>query len=153
MYVQNEAVHITADGRKLLVTHGDDFDGVVQYAKWLTYLCDCVYDGLLSFNHFLNVARCKLGYPYWSLSAYLKHKVKNAANFISNFEQALADEAKRRNLDGIVCGHIHHAKIRHIDGILYCNDGDWVESCTALVEDWDGHLSIIYWTEQEEKNN
>ncbi len=148
IYVQKEAVHITADGRKLLVTHGDDFDGVVQYAKWLTYLGDWVYDRLLSFNHFLNVARCKLGYPYWSLSSYLKHKVKNAVNFISDFEQALAHEAKRRNLDGVVCGHIHHAKIRNIDGILYCNDGDWVENCTALVEDWDGNLSIIYWTEQ-----
>jgi UDP-2,3-diacylglucosamine pyrophosphatase LpxH len=147
--VQSEVVHKTADGRKLLVIHGDEFDGVVQYAKWLAYLGDWAYDKLLALNHIFNVARRKLGYPYWSLSAYVKHRVKNAVNFISNFEHALANEAKRRNLDGVVCGHIHHAEIRDIEGILYCNDGDWVESCTALVEHWDGKLSIIRWTEEE----
>jgi UDP-2,3-diacylglucosamine pyrophosphatase LpxH len=88
-----------------------------------------------------------VGYPYWSLSAYLKHKTKSAVNFISAFEETLAKEAKKRQLDGIICGHIHHAEIREIDGILYCNDGDWVESCTALVEAWDGSLHIVQWTE------
>jgi UDP-2,3-diacylglucosamine pyrophosphatase LpxH len=140
-----EAVHTTADGRKLLILHGDELDGVVKYAKWLAILGDWAYNVMLSVNHVFNIVRRKMGYPYWSLSAYLKHKVKNAVNFISSFETSLADQARKRNLDGIVCGHIHKAEIRDIDGILYCNDGDWVESCTALVEDWAGQLSIVHW--------
>lgn len=140
-----EAIHTTADGRKLLILHGDELDGVVKYAKWLAILGDWAYNVMLSVNHVFNIVRRKMGYPYWSLSAYLKHKVKNAVNFISSFESSLADQARKRNLDGIVCGHIHKAEIRDIDGILYCNDGDWVESCTALVEDWAGQLSIVHW--------
>ena len=131
--------------KKLLVIHGDEFDVVVKYAKWLAVLGDSAYEFALKLNNYLNWIRHKMGYSYWSLSAYLKYKVKNAVQFIADFETALADVAKKRNVDGVVCGHIHHPEIRDIDGILYCNDGDWVESCSALVEHLDGKLEIIYW--------
>ena len=147
IHIVKEAEHTTADGRRFLVIHGDEYDSVMQCARWLAILGDWAYGMVLSFNHFYNIARRKLGYPYWSLSAYLKHKVKNAVNFISAFETVLAEEAKKRGFDGVICGHIHKAEIRDVDGILYCNDGDWVESCTALAEDWDGQLSIIHWSD------
>ena len=135
-------MHVTADGRKLLVLHGDAFDGVVRYARWLALLGDGAYTLVLQLNHYFNVIRRRFGYPYWSLSAYLKSRVKNAVEFVSNFADAIADEAQKRDVDGVVCGHIHHAEIRSIGGVLYCNDGDWVESCTALVEHVDGRLEI-----------
>jgi UDP-2,3-diacylglucosamine pyrophosphatase LpxH len=141
--VEREAIHRTAGGRQLLVLHGDDFDGVVTYARWLAFLGDWAYNAALTANHWFNLMRRGLGLPYWSLSAYLKHKVKNAVEFVSRFEEAVAAEARRRNVDGVVCGHIHHAEMRNIGGVLYCNDGDWVESCTALVEHMDGRLEII----------
>lgn len=145
-----EAIHVTVDGRRLLVLHGDSFDGVVKYAKWLAYLGDWAYNAALSLNHYFNLVRRSLGYSYWSLSQYLKQKVKNAVEFISRFEDALAEEARRRGLDGIVCGHIHKAEMREIGGVLYCNDGDWVESCTALVEHFDGRLEIIDWADRRQ---
>ncbi len=145
--VRNEAVHTTADDRKFLVLHGDDFDGIVRYAKWLAILGDWAYGIALWLNHWFNAARRKLGYPYWSLSAFLKRKVKNAVEYISNFEAAVAQEARAREVDGVICGHIHHPEIREIDGVLYCNDGDWVESCSALVEHHDGSLEIVHWAE------
>ncbi|MCS6811739.1 MAG: UDP-2,3-diacylglucosamine diphosphatase [Tepidimonas sp.] len=140
-----EAVHVTADGRRLWVTHGDLYDGVVQYARWLAYLGDTLYEWALRLNRHLNSLRARLGLPYWSLSQYLKHRVKSAVNFITRFEQALAHEARRRGLDGVVCGHIHRPEIRVIDGVLYCNDGDWVESLSALVEHRDGRLELVHW--------
>ncbi len=143
--VAEELVHVTADGRRLLVVHGDRFDGVVQHAKWLAFVGDALYTAALALNHWFNRARSRLGLRYWSLSQYLKQKVKNAVSFISDFEQAVAREARRRGLDGVVCGHIHKAEIREIDGVLYCNDGDWVESLTALAEAHDGTLSLITW--------
>jgi UDP-2,3-diacylglucosamine pyrophosphatase LpxH len=142
-----EAIHVTADGRRLLVLHGDAFDGVVRYARWLALLGDRAYDWALRLNTVFNLIRRRLGYPYWSLSAYLKFKVKNAVKFVSDFAEAIVAEAERRGVDGIVCGHIHQAEIRDIGGVLYCNDGDWVESCTALVEHFDGRLEIIRWME------
>jgi UDP-2,3-diacylglucosamine pyrophosphatase LpxH len=142
-----EAIHETLNGRKLLILHGDQFDGVMHYARWLAHLGDWAYTISLSLNRMFNAMRRRFGYRYWSLSAYLKHKVKNAVNFISAYEQTIAEEARQRGVDGVVCGHIHHAEIRDIDGILYCNDGDWVESCTALVEDWHGQLSIVHWSD------
>ncbi|MFN4312309.1 MAG: UDP-2,3-diacylglucosamine diphosphatase [Ferrovibrio sp.] len=148
--VQMEAIHETADGRRFLVTHGDHFDGIVTCAKWLALLGDAAYGFALGLNTWFNHLRRRMGLPYWSLSAYLKHKVKNAVEFISDYEQAIAEEARRRHVDGVVCGHIHHAEIREIDGILYCNDGDWVESCTALVEHADGRLEILRWAELRE---
>ncbi|KZE33457.1 UDP-2,3-diacylglucosamine pyrophosphatase LpxH [Crenobacter luteus] len=146
--IRAEAEHRTADGRRLLVTHGDAFDGVIQYAKWLAYLGDSLYTAILELNRGFNWCRMKLGLPYWSLSQYLKHKVKNAANFIGQFEAVLADEARRRGFDGVVCGHIHKAEIRDVDGVLYANCGDWVESLTALAEHADGRLEILAWTAQ-----
>lgn len=143
--VMAEAIHETADGRKMLVTHGDEFDAIVCYAKWLAKLGDGIYLFLLVLNQFLNRARRKLGFPYWSLSAYLKYKVKNAVKFIAAYEEAVAGMVRRRGLDGIVCGHIHHPETRLIGDVLYCNDGDWVESCSALVEHFDGRLEILYW--------
>jgi UDP-2,3-diacylglucosamine pyrophosphatase LpxH len=146
--VVEEAIHVTADGRRLLVIHGDVFDAVVKHARWLALLGDSAYTAALWLNHHFNVARRRLGYPYWSLSAYLKGRVKNAVQYIGAFANAVADEARRRGLDGVVCGHIHQAEIRDIDGVLYCNDGDWVESCTALVEHVDGRLEIVRWIER-----
>jgi UDP-2,3-diacylglucosamine pyrophosphatase LpxH len=143
--VVDEAVHLTADGRRLLIIHGDAYDGVVKYARWLALLGDWAYNLMIWLNTHFNRLRRRLGYPYWSLSAYLKGKVKNAVVYVGNFADAVADEARRRGLDGVVCGHIHHAEIRQLGDILYCNDGDWVESCTALVEHWDGKLEIIDW--------
>jgi UDP-2,3-diacylglucosamine pyrophosphatase LpxH len=126
--------------------HGDLFDGVIQHAKWLAYLGDTLYTLILVLNRWFNRIRSRLGFQYWSLSQYLKHQVKNAVNFISSFERVMTDEARRRGCDGVVCGHIHKAEIRDIDGVLYCNDGDWVESLSALVETLDGELKAIYWT-------
>ena len=140
-----EAVHTTADGRRLLVTHGDAFDGVVLYARWLALLGDKAYSLLLRANILVNFARRRMGLPYWSLSACLKRRVKNAVQFVCNFEQALAREAHSRGFDGVVCGHIHWAEIRTIGEIAYFNDGDWVESCTALVEDHAGAMAIVEW--------
>ena len=144
-----EATHVTADGRRLLITHGDLFDGVILQAKWLAYLGDSLYTFVLALNHWFNRIRGRLGFPYRSLSQYLKHKVKNAVSFITSFENALVLEARRRAFDGVVCGHIHKAEIRMIDGILYCNDGDWVESLTALVESPTGQLEILHWTSSD----
>ena len=140
-----EAVHETADGRKLLVIHGDEFDSVVRYAKFLAILGDGAYTLALVINRYFNMIRLRFGRPYWSLSAWLKRQVKEAVKAIDRFETALADEARTRGLDGVVCGHIHHAEMRMVNGVLYCNDGDWVESCTALVEHQDGRLELIDW--------
>lgn len=143
--VREDAIHTLANGQRLWITHGDLFDGVMQHARWLAYVGDSAYSLILYINRWFNAIRVKLGFPYWSLSQYLKHQVKNAVNFISAFEHVMTEEARRRNCDGVVCGHIHKAEIRDIDGILYCNDGDWVESLTALAEDFDGNLQIIHW--------
>ena len=145
LVVARDAIHQTADGRRFLVMHGDEFDGVVQHAPWLAFLGDWAYRTVLMLNTVLNRARRRLGFGYWSLSAALKVKVKNALQFIENFETAVADEARRRGVDGVICGHIHKAEMRDIDGVAYINDGDWVESCTALVEHFDGRLEILHW--------
>jgi UDP-2,3-diacylglucosamine pyrophosphatase LpxH len=143
--VVEEAIHTTATGLRLWVTHGDLFDGVMQHARWLAHLGSWMYEWLLVLNRWMNAARLRLGLPYWSMSQYLKHQVKNAVSFISQFEQVMTQEARRRGCDGVVCGHIHKAEIRTIDGTLYCNDGDWVESMTALVETFEGELKLIHW--------
>lgn len=144
-----EAVHTTADGRRLLITHGDAFDVVVLYHRWLAFLGDQAYTLLLHLNVVLNRARKRLGLPYWSLSSYLKKRVKNAVSFIGEFEEAVARAAAERGVDGVVCGHIHSAEIRQIGAITYYNDGDWVESCTALVEARNGDLSILHWADEQ----
>lgn len=145
--IRDELVHKTADGRKMLVLHGDRFDGVIACAKWLAYVGDSLYTLILKFNQYYNSWRARVGLPYWSLSQYLKLKVKNAVSYITSFEQALAAEARKKGLDGVICGHIHKPEIRDIDGILYCNDGDWVESLSALVEEPSGQLRLVDWHE------
>ncbi len=146
--VARDIVHQTADGRRFLVMHGDEFDGVVQYAPWLAFVGDWAYRTVLMLNTVLNRVRRRLGFGYWSLSAFLKVKVKNALQFIEDFEGAVAAEARRRGVDGVICGHIHKAEMRDIDGVTYINDGDWVESCTALVEHFDGRMEILHWAKQ-----
>ncbi|MFN4116653.1 MAG: UDP-2,3-diacylglucosamine diphosphatase, partial [Inhella sp.] len=148
--VHDEFIHQLADGRRLWVVHGDRFDGVIQVAKWLAHLGDWAYMRALALNHWLNSARARMGLPYWSLSRYLKLKVKRALAYVDDFERAVAREARARGLDGVVCGHIHHAELRDIDGILYANDGDWVESLTALAEHADGRLEILDWSQRRE---
>jgi UDP-2,3-diacylglucosamine pyrophosphatase LpxH len=147
--VREDTVHTTADGRKLWVTHGDYFDGVIQCAKWLAFLGDNLYEFTLKLNRYLNGLRARLGLPYWSLSAYLKQKVKTALNYVTDFEVAVAHAARSLGHDGVVCGHIHRAEMRDINGILYCNDGDWVESRSALVEHLDGRLELVYWNNEQ----
>ena len=147
--VLNQAVHKTADGRRFLVTHGDQYDAVIQCAKWLAKLGSWAYDLSVIVNTWLNFLRRELGYPYWSFSAYLKGRVKNALEFIDGFRLAVTQEARRKGLDGVICGHIHHPEQVMIDGILYINDGDWVESCTALVEHFDGRLELVRWAHKK----
>jgi len=143
--VMREAIHETADGKRLLVIHGDQFDGVINFAKWLAHLGSWAYDKALAFNEMLHAVRRAIGLPYWSLSNWLKHAVKDAVEYVCRFEEVVAHAAEARGLDGVVCGHIHQAQIRTIGNVLYLNDGDWVESCTALVEDACGHLEIVHW--------
>jgi UDP-2,3-diacylglucosamine pyrophosphatase LpxH len=145
--VRNRATHRTADGRRLLVIHGDEFDVVVRHARWLAFLGDWAYATALFLNTYVNMVRRKLGFSYWSLSAWAKLKVKNAVNFIGAFEEALAREAREAGVDGVVCGHIHFAAMHGDFGIAYYNCGDWVESCTALVEHPDGRFEIIRWAD------
>jgi UDP-2,3-diacylglucosamine pyrophosphatase LpxH len=148
--IRREAIHATADGRRFLVLHGDEFDSIVRASPLLESLGSRAYAAALRLNRYVNAVRQLFGYPYWSVSAFLKHKVKNAVTYIANFERALAVEARERGVDGVICGHIHRAEITDIDGITYCNDGDWVESCTTLVEDFQGRLSLLRWTETVE---
>ncbi|MGA7385881.1 MAG: UDP-2,3-diacylglucosamine diphosphatase [Methylocella sp.] len=143
--VADHAYHVTADKKRLLIVHGDQFDIVVQNARWLAVLGDKAYDLALWLNLWFSKIRRRLGFPYWSLSAWAKFKVKNAVNFIGDYEAALAEAARRHHADGVVCGHIHHAAIRDICGITYVNTGDFVESCTAVAEHDDGRLEILRW--------
>ncbi len=145
--IRRDAIHEAADGKRYLILHGDEFDVVVRYARWLAFLGDRSYDAALALNVPLNSMRRMLGLGHWSLSAFLKHKVKSAVNYIGEFEEALAGEARRRDTQGLICGHIHHANTRMIDGIHYMNCGDWVESCTAIGERFDGQFEIIRWKE------
>jgi UDP-2,3-diacylglucosamine pyrophosphatase LpxH len=135
----------TADGRRFLVMHGDEFDVVVRHSKWLALLGDWAYDLALFVNTHFNRVRRRFGFAYWSFSAWAKLKVKNAVNFIGSFEQALADEARRRGADGVICGHIHHPIIRDVNGVTYVNTGDFVESCSYVVEHYDGRLEVMRW--------
>ena len=143
-----KAVHTTADGRKLLVLHGDEFDTIMLSHRWLAFVGDWAYATLMRTNYAVNKVRQAMGKPYWSLSKAAKQKVKNAVEFISRFEHAVAHEAAARGVDGVVCGHIHHAEFRHLSGVDYYNDGDWVEGCTALVEHFDGRLELLHWVDE-----
>mgnify|MGYP001209409096 CR=1 FL=1 len=143
--IRGDAEHVTARGVRLLVTHGDRFDAVVTCARWLALLGDRLYTVILELNQHFNALRARMGLPYWSLSQFLKLRVKNAVQYITAFEDALAREARARGFDGVVCGHIHHAEMRDVGGVLYTNCGDWVESLTALVEHHDGTLAVLRW--------
>ncbi len=147
--VMQEAIHETADGRKLLVLHGDEFDGVIQQARWISVLGSRIYSVLLRINRGLNRGRRLFGMSYWSLSAYLKHTTKRAVQAIANFENAMVEVAKEKQADGVICGHIHHAEIREIKSILYANSGDWMESCTGLVEHFDGRIELVHWVKMD----
>jgi UDP-2,3-diacylglucosamine pyrophosphatase LpxH len=146
--IRRTAIHETADGKRLLVLHGDEFDAVMLSQRWLAHIGDAAYTLTMSLNRWLNIARRWVGLPYWSLSNYAKQRVKNAVAFISKFEEIVAHEAGARGVDGVVAGHIHAAEMRHIQGVEYYNDGDWVESCTALVEHHDGRMEILHWADE-----
>ncbi|MXP40161.1 UDP-2,3-diacylglucosamine diphosphatase [Altererythrobacter soli] len=146
--IERAAIHTTADGRRLLVMHGDEFDAVMLAHRWLAVVGDAAYTVLMGLNRWVNVVRRRFGLPYYSLSKMAKHKVKNAVAFISAFEEVVAKAAAGRGVDGVVCGHIHTAEIRELQGIEYYNDGDWVEGCTALVEHFDGRMEILHWPEE-----
>jgi UDP-2,3-diacylglucosamine pyrophosphatase LpxH len=146
--IHNQIEHIGADGKHYLVTHGDLFDGITRLAPWLSFLGDKLYDFVLDLNSRFNWIRHRMGFGYWSLSKYLKHKVKKAADFMFQFELNLVRYCRKRGYDGVICGHIHHAEIKDIDGIIYMNDGDWVESMTALVENYNGSWAIVTWTKE-----
>lgn len=143
--VRLDALHTTADGRHLLVLHGDAFDGVVRLAPWLSHVGSWAYVAVLKLNRPVNRMRRALGLPDWSLSAYLKRKAKRAVQYIGDFGTAVADEAARHGVDGVVCGHIHAAEIRTFGDVAYYNCGDWVESCTALAERFDGRMELLRW--------
>ena len=143
--IHRDILHTTGRGRRYVVMHGDEFDVVVRSAKWLAFLGDRGYEFALWLNRPLNWVRRHLGLGYWSLSAYLKYRVKKAVAFIGAFEEAVATEARRRAVDGIICGHVHSAASRTIDGLYYGNGGDWVGSATALVEHVDGRLELVCW--------
>jgi len=148
--VVGDAIHEMADGRRFLVIHGDQFDSVVARAPWLGHLGTHANAASQLVNQWFNFVRLKLGYPYWSLSGYLKHKVKHRGQFIANYENALVEEARRRGVDGVVCGHIHYPQHKELEGILYYNDGDWVDNCTALVEHESGELELLRWLDTTE---
>jgi UDP-2,3-diacylglucosamine pyrophosphatase LpxH len=148
--VVKDTVHLGADGRRYLVVHGDLFDLVIKHARWLALLGDKAYDFAIFANTLFNKARRLLGLPYWSLSQWAKLKVKNAVNFIGSFERTLAAEASRHDCAGVICGHIHHAIITTHHGVRYLNCGDWVESCTAIVEHFDGEFELVRWIDRSQ---
>jgi len=148
--IVNQTEHLGIDGKRYLVTHGDLFDGITRLAPWLSFLGDKLYDIVLDLNSKFNWLRHRMGFGYWSLSKFLKHKVKKAADFMFQFEKNLAAYCKKRGFDGVICGHIHHAEIKDMDGVIYMNDGDWVESMTALVENYNGSWEIVTWTKEHD---
>jgi UDP-2,3-diacylglucosamine pyrophosphatase LpxH len=146
--IKRQAVHETADGRRLLVMHGDEFDAIMLSHRWLAHLGDAAYNLAMYLNRVVNSYRRWRGLPYWSLSKHAKHRVKKSVEFISRFEEIVADAARGRGVQGVVAGHIHTAEIREIDGVEYFNDGDWVEGCTALVEHHDGRMELLHWADE-----
>jgi UDP-2,3-diacylglucosamine pyrophosphatase LpxH len=146
--IRRKAIHETADGRRLLVLHGDEFDVITLAHRWLAHLGDAAYGLLMRLNVVVNAVRRRLDLPYWSLSKHAKAKVKNAVEFISHYEEVVAHAAGSRGVDGVVCGHIHTAEMRSIGGVAYYNDGDWVEGCTALVEHDDGRMELLHWADE-----
>lgn len=146
--IRRKAIHETADGRRLLVLHGDEFDAITLTHKWLAHVGDAAYNFMMALNRWVNAYRRFFNMPYWSLSKHAKAKVKNAVEFICNYEEVVAQAAGARGVDGVVCGHIHTAEFRDIGGVEYYNDGDWVEGCTALVEHYDGRMELLHWADE-----
>ncbi|MBH5321377.1 UDP-2,3-diacylglucosamine diphosphatase [Aurantiacibacter sediminis] len=151
--IQRAAFHDTADGRRLMVLHGDEFDAVMLSHRWLAFVGDALYHLSMRANYWVNVVRRRLDLPYWSLSKMAKHKVKNAVEFIGKYEEVVARAAAERGVDGVVCGHIHTAEHRMFGDTEYWNDGDWVEGCNALVEHFDGRMEILHWPEEVAKRD
>ncbi len=151
VHIERETIHTLATGERLLVLHGDEFDTVVQCSPWAAHFGALLYAWLIELNHVVNWCRRRLGFPYWSLAAFLKHKVKNAVQYIGNYEAAVVHAARQRGVDGVVCGHIHRAEFTELRGLKYLNCGDWVESCTALTEAKDGTLDLVYWLQARER--
>jgi UDP-2,3-diacylglucosamine pyrophosphatase LpxH len=143
--IVDRACHETADGRRFLVLHGDEFDTVILYRPWLSHLASWAYNHLILLNRMVNAVRRRFGKPYWSLSGAIKRKVKQAVKYLTNFEDLMTTEANRQKVDGVICGHVHQPALRTIKGVTYCNTGDWIENCTALAEKEDGSLEIIWW--------
>ncbi|HVP12724.1 MAG TPA: UDP-2,3-diacylglucosamine diphosphatase [Phycisphaerae bacterium] len=146
--IELRTIHRTADGRRFLVTHGDEFDAAVHTHPWMAHLGDWTYQQLIVVNRLVNWVRRAMGLPYWSLSGAIKRKVKQAVKYLNNFETLLCEEARRQKVDGVICGHVHAAALRDLGGVLYCNTGDWIETCTALVEHMNGRLELIWWHEE-----
>jgi len=151
--VVNQCEYLDLNNRRWLVTHGDMFDGITRLAPWLAWLGDSAYDFVLGLNTNFNQLRHRLGFGYWSLSQWLKSRVKRAVDFVFKFEQTITKYAEKRKFFGVICGHIHQAEIKTVDGIGYMNSGDWVESCTALVETLEGEWQIITWRPKDAENN
>jgi len=151
--IRTHAIHETIDGRQLLVIHGDEFDVIVQCNKWLAVLGSAAYDYTIMLNRVLNWGRRKLNLPYYSLSGAIKRRVKRAMQYTGTFEEAVAREARKQGVDGVVCGHIHNPAIKDLHGIAYYNTGDWVENCSAMVEDEFGRLSIVRWTHEWQEHS
>ncbi len=145
--IKQEVIHTTSSGQKMLITHGDVFDGEVCLGKWQSVLGDLLYDLLLFLNRCCFSLRKLFGFGYWSLAGYIKSRVKGANEAIYRYKKAAVNYAKHKGADGIICGHIHQPDVEILDGCLYCNDGDWIENCTLLAENLDGSIELIYWTE------
>ena len=148
--IHDEYVHVNPDGKRFLMLHGDVYDAIMQCSGLRNFVGNKAYDLIMYLNRHVYKLRQVLGFPYWSLASFLKHRVKDAVKHIHKFEESVAADAKHRGFDGVICGHIHHAEMRDIDGITYCNDGDWVENCTAMVETADGRLELLHWSEKQE---
>ena len=147
--ITNEMDYVSQSGKRYLITHGDFFDSITMTHRWLALAGDIGYDFILYINYLLNKITKKLGFKrYWSLSKYVKDNVKSSVSFITDFEEVLANHAKRKEYDGVICGHIHKAEQKNIDGIEYLNCGDWVENCTAVVETLDGKFELMHWKKE-----
>ena len=149
--IRRQHVHVTANGRRMLLLHGDEFDAAVRFGRWQVALGSFIYSIALRINHVVYLARRALGLREWSLTAWLKRQVAGARAYVALFEEAAAGRARRDGCDGVVCGHIHHAAVREIDDVLYCNDGDWVETCSSLIESVNGKLALVYWSELQSR--
>jgi UDP-2,3-diacylglucosamine pyrophosphatase LpxH len=147
--IHNEYAHTTADNRSVYMLHGDKYDSYMQCSKLTEFVGNLSYDFILYANRKLDKLRHQLGFPFWSLARFIKSKVRNAMAHIRKFENIVAADAKKHGHDIVICGHIHHADIRCINGVTYCNDGDWIEHCTALVEKQDGKIELIHWSDRQ----